>query len=326
MHSTLQDNQIPLLSIIAPIRNEREYILELISSFSKLNDQRVELLISDNHSDDGSYEAIKNTSVKNIKIVKPKCRLSPFDNHIFALNQSAGQYIFPVGGDDYISHEVVNQVIKELNPNKIIIPKLRSFDDYSGKTIEITNLKKDVFQFFENDRFSIVRYLRFINYDQLIFVVCDRKMLNHLNYIKPNTIESFAVWSNLFVFSKVKIQNIKFIDSVLMHKRYNKSYNSAGFANDQYANIPMLLRSFYSIFNSFLYFKKTKNVLQTFYLLFFNRYAVGFYNNKNPTQKITKLLTFSPIIMLILSPLLIIKNYLKTIVIHKIKSSKGVIK
>ena len=62
-------------------------------------------------------------------------------------------------------------------------------------------------------------------------------MLNHLNYIKPNTIESFAVWSNLFVFSKVKIKNIKFIDSVLMHKRYNKSYNSAGFANDQYANI-----------------------------------------------------------------------------------------
>jgi glycosyltransferase involved in cell wall biosynthesis len=314
MHSKLQGNQTPLLSIIAPIRNEREYIFELIASFSKINDQRVELLISDNHSDDGSYEAIKNTEFENIKIVKPKYRLSPFDNHIFALNQSSGDFIFPVGGDDYITPEVVKLVIEELKPNKIIIPKLRSFDDSSGKTIEMTNLKKDVIRFFENDSFSIIRYLKFINYDQLIFIVCERKMLNHLYYIKPNTIEAFAVWSNLFVFSKASLKNIKFIDSVLMHKRYNKTYNSAGFADDQYATIPMHARSFYSIFNSFLYFKRTKNALQTFYLLFFNRYAVGFYSKNNSTQKVSKLLTFSPIIMFMLSPFLIVKNYSKQMI------------
>ena len=44
MHSKLQGNQTPLLSIIAPIRNEKEYILELINSFSKVDDDRLELI------------------------------------------------------------------------------------------------------------------------------------------------------------------------------------------------------------------------------------------------------------------------------------------
>ena len=115
MHSKLQGNQTPLLSIIAPIRNEREYIFELIASFSKINDQRVELLISDNHSDDGSYEAIKNTEFENIKIVKPKYRLSPFDNHIFALSFQKIHY-------QLSSHQQVRSLLnlKTLLPTRYI--------------------------------------------------------------------------------------------------------------------------------------------------------------------------------------------------------------
>ena len=135
------DNNSPLLSIVAPIRNEGRYILELINSFSKINDSRVELLISDNWSNDGSYEIIINNSFANVKVVRPESRLSPFDNHIFAINQSSGRYIFPVGGDDYISPECIKLILEELRTGVIVVPKLRSFDDKSRKTIEITNLE-----------------------------------------------------------------------------------------------------------------------------------------------------------------------------------------
>lgn len=306
-----ENNKI-LLSIVAPIRNEKQYILDLINSFSKVSDDRVELLISDNYSDDGSFDVLKKIQNENIKIVRPKFKLTPFDNHIFAIKQSKGRFIFPIGGDDYISPETVNNILESLKPGVIIVPRLRSFDDSSGETIEITNFKNDVTRFFADNKFSILKYLKFINYDQLIFVVCERKVLNHLNFIRPNTIESFAVWSNLFVFSNQPKKDIIFMDSILMHKRYNKSYVSAGFANDQYAEISMLERSINSIVNTLIYFKKTRDFLQTFYLLFLNRYAVGFYSSKQPDQKVTKLLTFAPIFMIILSPLLIFKNIVKT--------------
>jgi glycosyltransferase involved in cell wall biosynthesis len=301
-----------LLSIVAPIRNEKEYILELINSFSKVDDDRLELLISNNHSDDGSDELLKNIKYKNIKIIKPEIKLSPFDNHIFAINHSKGQFIFPIGGDDYISPETLKNVLDILEPGVIIVPRLRSFDDSSRETIETTNLKKDLTRFFTNNKFSILKYLKFINYDQLIFIICERKNLKHLNFIRPNTIESFAVWSNIFVFSNLLFKDIVFLDSILMHKRYNKSYISAGFANDQYAETSMLERSINSITNTLIYFKKTRNFLETFYLLFLNRYAVGFYRKKIPTQKVTKLLTFAPIFMIFLSPILIIKNLVKS--------------
>ena len=307
------DNNSPLLSIVAPIRNESSYILELINSFSKINDSRVELLISDNWSNDGSYEIIINNSFANIKVVRPESRLSPFDNHIFAINQSSGRYIFPVGGDDYISPECIKLILEELRTGVIIVPKLRSFDDKSRKTIEITNLEKDVLRFYDKDKFSVRRYLKFINYDQLIFIVCDRKMLSHLIYIKLNTLETFASWSNIFVFSGVKLRDIVFIDFVLMNKRYNKQYLSSTFANEQYTKSSIFVKSINSIYNTFLFLKKTRDSMQTFYLLFFNRYAEGYYSKNMPTHKVRRLLTFSPIFMIILSPFLIIKNIIKFI-------------
>ena len=52
----MKRNENYLLSIIVPIRNESAYIEKLIDSFAKINDSRVELLISDNHSDDASSD------------------------------------------------------------------------------------------------------------------------------------------------------------------------------------------------------------------------------------------------------------------------------
>ena len=66
-----------------------------------------------------------------------------------------------------------------------------------------------------------------------------------------------------------------------------------------------------SIYNTYAYLKKTGDALQTSYLLFFNRYAIGYYHLKNPTQKVRKLLVFSPICMTILSPAFIIKIKIK---------------
>jgi glycosyltransferase involved in cell wall biosynthesis len=298
-----------LLSIVAPIRNERNYISELIDSFAKINDSRVELLISDNHSDDGSLELVNSISVKNVNIVQPESRLSPFNHHVYAIKESSGKYVYPVGGDDYISADCIKLILKELRPGVIVIPQLRCFDDDSRKTIEVTNLENDVESFFPNGKFSISNYLKFINYDQLIFIVCEKSMLDHLHYIKPNSLERFASWSNIFVFSGKHLNDIVFIGSVLMHKRYNKKYLSSTFTVDQgYKQNAILDKPINGIYNSLIYLKKSRNITQTLQLLFFNRYVFGYYSKKNQQQKVRKLLAFSPIAMVVLSPILILKK------------------
>jgi glycosyltransferase involved in cell wall biosynthesis len=299
-----------LLSIVAPIRNERNYISELIDSFAKINDSRVELLISDNHSDDGSLELVNSISVKNVNIVQPESRLSPFNHHVYAIKESSGKFVYPVGGDDYISADCIRLILKSLRPGVIVIPQLRCFDDDSGETIEVSNLETDVNTFFSEGKFNIVNYLKFINYDQLIFIVCEKSKLSHLQYIKPNTVETFATWSNIFVFSEIHINDVVFIDSVLMHKRYNKKHMISTFTVDQgYSRTAIFFKSLNSVYNSFVYLKTTKKFLKTFYLLFFNRYAFGYYSIKKRNLKVRKLLAFSPIYMVVLSPLLFLKNF-----------------
>jgi glycosyltransferase involved in cell wall biosynthesis len=312
-----------LLSIVAPIRNERHYIEALIESFSRINDPRVELLISDNYSDDDSYEFVCQEKVDNLKIVRPSERLTPFDNHIYAIKKSSGKYVFPVGGDDYISAECIKLILDKLKPGIVLIPILRCFDDITGKTIDLTNTENDISLFFHNNQFSVANYLKFINYDQLIFNVCEREKLNHLQYIKPNTIETFAIWSNIFIFADMKLENIVFMDYILMHKRYNKSCKSATFADDQqYGTTGIFIKYIHSIYNTIIYLRMAKNKIQTFYLLFFNRYAVGCYNEKHPNKKVKRLLTLAPVYMLLLSPFLILRRLI--IYLIKLQNKKDI--
>ncbi len=304
-----------LLSIVAPIRNERHYIETLIESFSRINDPRVELLISDNYSDDDSYEFVCQEKVDNLKIVRPSERLTPFDNHIYAIKKSSGKYVFPVGGDDYISPECVKLILDKLRPGIVLIPILRCFDDITGVTISMTNIENEVMAFFPNNKFSIASYLKYINYDQLVFVVCEKNALDHLKYIEPNTVETFATWSNMFVFSEKELKEVVFMDCILMHKRYNKCHMSSTFTNDQgYCRTTIFSKSINSIYNTIIYARATKNITHVFCLLFFNRYAVGYYKKGECDKKVSKLLALSPIYMVGLSPFIIVRNLITRLI------------
>ena len=75
------------------------------------------------------------------------------------------------------------------------------------------------------------------------------------------------------------------------------------------SQVKLFFKSLNSVYNSFVYLKTTKKFLKTFYLLFFNRYAFGYYSIKKRNLKVRKLLAFSPIYMVVLSPLLFLKNF-----------------
>ena len=100
-----------------------------VRTIETIDDKRVELVISDNISDDGTFEKISSITCDDIRVFRPKESLSPFDNHKFALSQAQGQFVFPLGGDDYISPDCLKYILDILKPGRIVVPVTRCFKD-----------------------------------------------------------------------------------------------------------------------------------------------------------------------------------------------------
>ena len=152
----------------------------------------------------------------------------------------------------------------------------------TNEIIRVTNTPDTIRSFFVNDIFSIKKYLLYVNYDQMFFSFVPRNKQEFVNKIDPFSYETFCVWSNFFNFHKRSIQEIYFIDEVVMMKRYCKQHNAGNFNLDQGMGKPSNnIRKFQGSVRNTLNFMKVYFDLKTFfYLMFYNRQVIGSYGKK----------------------------------------------
>lgn len=272
-----------LLSIIVPIKNEIHYLKDLLFEISLIDAHDVEVIISDNYSDDGSWEFL---SGKNsiIKLVRPEKSCSPFENHKYALSKATGKYIYPMGGDDIFLAKSLDKILPLLkkHENIIVIGRVKTFKDVTNEITGVTNNPNTIKSFFVNDIFSIKKYLLYVNYDEMIFSFVPRNKQEFMNKLDPINYETFAVWSNFYNFHERSMQEIYFIDEVVMMKRYFKQHESGNFTLDQgMSKSSNNIRKFKGTIKNILNFMKICFDLKIFfYLMFYNRQAIGSYGKR----------------------------------------------
>jgi len=312
----LKYNSQKKLSILIPVKNEIPYIYELLNELVPLNRADTEIIISDNYSDDGTWEYIQKYKDK-VFVTRPDKPCSPFENHLNALRHAKGEYVFPMGGDDIITKSAISDVIPYLEDNKIVIGQMQCFEDKTRSLLSLTNTANDILGFFPNKTFSLYKYFKFINYDQLIFSFVPRDNQQFLFKLKPNTVEAFASWSNIFNFFLKTTKDITLIQKTVFFKRYNKSGQNS-FAEDQkYSSTTHLQKSFNSILNSLLFFSTTGSIIGVLQCLLMNRTAKGHYDVENKNILINKFISFGPLIMVFLSPFIKIYKISKKLILYK---------
>ena len=91
----------PFVTIILPIRNERQYITSALISIFNQNypENKIELLIADGCSTDGTTEIIKNFQKNhlNIQLIENFGEIVS-EGFNLALSQSIGEYILRIDG------------------------------------------------------------------------------------------------------------------------------------------------------------------------------------------------------------------------------------
>lgn len=106
------------LTICIPAYNAEQWILETLQSVLPMNES-IEVIISDNHSTDGTFEKIVcfiNQNLSNkLKVIRPCRHLSMAENWNFVISSASSPYVALVSADDLISPEMCARAIAELD-------------------------------------------------------------------------------------------------------------------------------------------------------------------------------------------------------------------
>lgn len=95
-----EDTPTPKLTIIVPTRERADTLIHTIKTLVVQDYQNLEILISDNFSQDNTREVVNFFSDIRIKYINTGLRLSMSDNWEFALDHATGDYITFIGDDD----------------------------------------------------------------------------------------------------------------------------------------------------------------------------------------------------------------------------------
>lgn len=103
-------NNLPLLSIAIPTHNRSQYAIHSIRSILKLDDERVELVVSDTSTDNRLSELLRIESITTkvrFKYILPCDRLDMTGNHNSAIAACTGEFVCLIGDDDTITSDAI---------------------------------------------------------------------------------------------------------------------------------------------------------------------------------------------------------------------------
>lgn len=101
-----------LVSIVIPVFNAEKTLNKTLESVFSQTYPQIEVVISDNHSQDGTDKIIDKYRQKtNLKVVRPPRHISMYANFNFAANNSSGKILKFLCADDLLVKNAINEMV-----------------------------------------------------------------------------------------------------------------------------------------------------------------------------------------------------------------------
>lgn len=132
--TTIQNTKVdgPLISVVIPFFNYMNYIDDCVNSINNqgLGD-RVEVIIVEGMSTDGSREEIKAKSWPNTRVVFQETKSSIGENRLRGIEESRGRYICMLDADDMLAEGYFKHAIRVLEEEyyDIVYPDIKYFEE-----------------------------------------------------------------------------------------------------------------------------------------------------------------------------------------------------
>jgi len=124
-------------SILIPTRNGIYYLKHAIETVLNQSENDVELIVSDNHSSDGTWDYLQSLNDPRLVCVQPPFAMSMVKHWEFLLEKPKGEWVVLIGDDDGLQpyfFQYCNQVISQ-HPTASIISSPRAYYFWEGSEI-----------------------------------------------------------------------------------------------------------------------------------------------------------------------------------------------
>jgi glycosyltransferase involved in cell wall biosynthesis len=120
-------SQRPLLSIVIPTRERARYLRHSLNTAVACADPRIEIVVSDNASEDDTAKVVAEAGCANLKYVRTKERVPVSQNFESAFSNATGEYIVYLGDDDAVIPSGIRDLLELLEtraPDIVSWPEL----------------------------------------------------------------------------------------------------------------------------------------------------------------------------------------------------------
>jgi glycosyltransferase involved in cell wall biosynthesis len=145
-------------SIVIPTRNKIEYLPYAIQSVLDTERNDFELIVSNNHSTDGTSEFLEQLNDYRLRVISPPLSLPMAGHYEFAINEARGEWITLLGDDDAVMPYIFDRLDYYINeyPEVDIISSVRAYFFWKG----CENLYGDIIVNYQSKQAATLRFTR----------------------------------------------------------------------------------------------------------------------------------------------------------------------
>ena len=222
----------PQISVLLPVYNEEYYLTHCLDSILAQTGAAFEICISDNASTDRTWEIISSyrDNYEAVKAYRQPSPVHPFENFAQTIRIAKGDFVYLIGGDDYLLPGFFAEAISQFKANPHLVGYLTSRKSFRDGTNEIMgigpppNFEAELNE--PNDR--LIRFvLNHISHDEIFIGMFERAQYTRATgLINRDSVETPAIWAFLAIALAAKNyrNRIRISKTVHLMKRYFKCH------------------------------------------------------------------------------------------------------
>ena len=174
-----------LLTIAIPTYNRKNFLKRALDSILCQNDDRVEILVSDNASDDGTQEMMR-SEYPQIRYSRNDENIGSGANFLKCYELALGKFVLLLGSDDVIIENSLKTILDFLEANQKCSIVFMNHAFFVGKYIDLAHCKKIFLN--ESEAFTTTNKKEFMSYagERITFMSCLILSKKYFEYVdKP---------------------------------------------------------------------------------------------------------------------------------------------
>lgn len=129
------------VSVCIPVFNRKRLVMEALQSALEQDVAGLEVVVVDNHSDDGTWEALQTVQDARLRLCRNDTNVGLFGNFNRAGQEAAGDFVLFLCSDDALKPGFLAHAVRQMeaNPGAALLSSAGRLKDESGKTVRFIN-------------------------------------------------------------------------------------------------------------------------------------------------------------------------------------------